>query len=52
MILFIFVGMGCFYGGQPMVSVVGVDELGGVHMFRAYPFVIAIREALPFDQIL
>jgi hypothetical protein len=43
---------GQFYGGQPVVSMVGSDEVGGMHVLWAYPFVIAIREALPFDQIL
>jgi hypothetical protein len=41
-----------FYGGQAMASVVGLDEIRGVHTLRPHPFVIAVRKALPLDQIL
>ena len=28
------------------------NEIRGVHMSRVYPFVITVREAFPFDQVL
>ena len=43
----------CFlYTCGRMVSVVFSDKVGSVHVCWVYPFVIAVREALPLDQIL
>ena len=28
------------------------DEIRGVHMSQVYPFIITVREAFPFDQVL
>ena len=35
-----------------MLAVVLREEIGGVHMSRVHPFVVALGEAFPFDQIL
>jgi hypothetical protein len=35
-----------------MASIVGLDEVGGMHMLGLDPFIIAIRKAPPLDQIL
>jgi len=50
--LFSFADLGRFYGGWPVASMVGSDEIRSMHVLWAHPFVIAIREALPLDQIL